>query len=122
MNKRIKKKRMRPIKVDANTYRFTSHGMNYEINKIMVSHMTIMRLYSHFKGPLPKWSQPRINGLMNYIFKNRRHLYTSYSYRRFARSLDTTNNTIDHTHIPIVATKPKTDITYSPIIRKEDKK
>ena len=95
--------------------------MGYEINKIMVSHTTILRLHSNFKGPLPKWSQPRINGLMNYIFKNRRYLYTSYSYRHFARLLDTTNNTIDHT-LPIAATKPKTDITYSPIIRKEDEK
>lgn len=91
MNKRIKKKRMRPIKVDANTYRFTSHGMNYEINKIMVSHMTILHLHSNFKGPLPKWSIPRINGLMNYIFKNRIRLYTTMSYRRYAILIDKTN-------------------------------
>ena len=82
---------MRPIKVDANTYRFTSHGMNYEINKIMVSHMTILHLHSNFKGPLPKWSQPRINGLMNYIFKNRIRLYTTMSYRRYAILVDTTS-------------------------------
>ena len=110
MNKRIKKKRMRPVKVDASTYRFTSHGMSYEINKIIVSHMTILRLHSHFKGPLPKWSQPRINGLMNYIYKNIMRLYQTYEYRGLVSSLD-------------ITIKPKTilplNTPYSPIIRKD---
>lgn len=121
MNKRIKKKQMKLKRFKVGDTIYDRKKVS-EFNKLNMGLMTILRLHSHFKGPLPKWSQPRINGLMNYIFKNRRHLYTSYSYRRFARSLDTTNNTIDHTPIPIVATKPKTDITYSPIIRKEDKK
>lgn len=96
MNKRIKKKHMRPIRIDHNTYRFTSHGMSYEINKITVSHMAILHLHSNFKGPLPKWSIPRINGLMNYIFKNRIRLYTTMSYRRYVILIDKTNM-IDYT-------------------------
>lgn len=120
MNKRIKKKRIRLKRFKVGDTIYDRKKVS-EFNKLNMGLMNILSLYSKIKVPLPKWSQSRINGLMNYIFKNRRHLYTSYSYRRFARSLDTTNNTIDHTHIPIVATK-HTDITYSPIIRKEDKK
>ena len=121
MNKRIKKKQMKlkRFKVGDTVY---DRKKVSEFNKLNMGLMNILSLYSKIKVPLPKWSQSRINGLMNYIYKNRMRLHKTYEHHRFARSLDTTNNTIDHTHIPIVATKPKTDITYSPIIRKEDKK
>lgn len=52
---------MRPIKVDHDTYRFTSHGMNYEINKIMVSHIHKVKI------PKTVYGDPKsLSILLNY--------------------------------------------------------
>lgn len=119
MNKRIKKKQMKlkDFKVGDTIY---DRKRVSEFNKLHIGFMNRRCLYSKMKE-IPKRSQPRMRGLMNYIYKNRMHSYKTYEHRRFARLLDIYNykNTINHTPIPIVATK-HTDITYSPIIRKED--
>jgi hypothetical protein len=122
MNKRIKKKQMRLKRFKVGDTIYDRKKVS-EFNKLNMGLMNILSLYSKIKVPLPKWSQPRINGLMNYIYKNRMRLHKTYEHHRFATSLDIykDRNTINHTPIPIVATK-HTDITYSPIKRKEDEK
>lgn len=88
-----------------------------EINKLHIGFMNRLCLYSKMKE-IPKRSQPRMRGLMNYIYKNRMRLHKTYNHLRFATSLDITSNTLVHTPIPIVATE-HTDTSYSPIIRKD---
>lgn len=107
--------KLKPIKVGDTTY---DRKRISEVNKLYMGFMNRMCLYSKMKE-IPKRSQPRMRGLMNYIYKNRMCLHKTYNHLSFATSLDITSNTLVHTPIPIVTTE-HTDITYSPIIRKED--
>lgn len=87
MNKRIKKKQMRLkcFKVGDTTY---DRKRISEFNKLHIGYMNMLYLRSKMKE-IPKRSQPRMRGLMNYIYKNRMRLYKTYDHRRFATSLDT---------------------------------
>jgi hypothetical protein len=109
MNKRIKKKQMRLKRFKVGDTIYDRKKVS-EFNKLNMGLMNILSLYSKIKVPLPKWSQSRINGLMNYIYKNRMRLYPAYEYHGLVSSLDT-------------ASKPKTilplNTPYSPIIRKD---
>ena len=90
MNKRIKKKQMKLKRFKVGDTIYDRKKVS-EFNKLNMGLMNILSLYSKIKVPLPKWSIPRINGLMNYIFKNRIRLYTTMSYRRYVILIDKTN-------------------------------
>lgn len=88
---------LKPIKVGDITY---DRKKISEFNKLHIGYMNRLCLYSKLKE-IPKQSRPRINGLMNYIYKNRMRVYKTYVHRRFARALN-----------PII--KPKTMHSYLP--------
>lgn len=88
---------LKPIKVGGTTY---DRKKISEFNKLHMGFMNRLCLYSKMKE-IPKRSQPRMRGLMNYIYKNRMRLYKTYNHYRFVTSLDTTN-------------KPKTMYSYLP--------
>lgn len=108
MNKRIKKKRMKLKRFKVGDTIYDRKRIS-EFNKLYIGFMNRRCLYSKMKE-IPKRSQPRMRGLMNYIYKNRMRLHKTYKHHRFATSLDT-------------ASKPKTilplNTPYSPIIRKD---
>lgn len=108
MNKRIKKKQMKLKRFKVGDTIYDRKKIS-EFNKLHIGFMNRRCLYSKMKE-IPKRSQPRMRGLMNYIYKNRMRLYPAYEYHGLVSSLDT-------------ASKPKTilplNTPYSPIIRKD---
>ena len=89
MNKRIKKKQMKLKRFKVGDTIYDRKKVS-EFNKLHIGFMNRLCLYSKMKE-IPKRSQPRMRGLMNYIYKHRMRLYPTYEYRGLVSPLDTSN-------------------------------